>query len=102
LDRALAFDSALHRLFYLEKEIDYLLFLDADEIVEGKRFAEWLANEHANTMPFGFSPTNTGQRRIAKASGSADGPSHQRNASSPLQIFSAQERFWTFRITVRA
>jgi hypothetical protein len=28
---------------FLKKEIEYLLFLDVDEIPEGKRFAEWLS-----------------------------------------------------------
>lgn len=32
---------------YLNESIDYVLFLDCDEIMEGKRFANWLQNEES-------------------------------------------------------
>src|SRR5579872_5971296 len=52
---------------YLENSIEYLLFLDADEIVEGKKFANWLRNEDYRkwnalwfyAYQYGFTPSKS-------------------------------------------
>lgn len=84
--------------FYLDDSIEYLLFLDADEIVEGEKFAAWLQAEEYQKWDalwffahcYSFLPnhrTATLQQTALLA---------KRSAISPLKILSAQERFGLF------
>jgi hypothetical protein len=83
---------------YLEEKIQYLLFLDADEIIEGEKFAEWLRSEDYQQWDalwffaycYGFQAT----RRAPDLQQTA--LLARRSAISPLKIFSAQERFGLF------
>lgn len=83
---------------YLSREIESILFLDADEMIEGKKFAAWLHREEGQNWDahwffaycYGF-----------QASRRAPDWQHtallvKRSALSPLKIFSAQERFGIF------
>jgi hypothetical protein len=83
---------------YLAEEIQYLLFLDADEIVEGERFSSWLREEDyqqwealwffAYCYGFQASKRSPDLQQTALLT--------RRGAVSPLKIFSAQERFGLF------
>jgi len=83
---------------YLDPSIEYILFLDADEIVEGKKFATWLQNEDYQKWDalwffaycYGFlasQRTSTLQQTALLV---------KRDAISSLKILNAQERFGLF------
>lgn len=83
---------------YLSQEIEYLLFLDADEIIEGNTFAEWLQHEDYQKWEalwffaycYGF------QASLRTSELQQTALLVKRSALSPLKIFSAQERFGIF------
>lgn len=83
---------------YLDDAIEYLLFLDADEILEGKKFAEWLQKENYQKWDalwfsaycYGSSPS----KRAPDIQQTA--LLVKRSSISPLKIFNAQERFGLF------
>lgn len=83
---------------YLSDEIDHLLFLDADEIVEGIKFKDWLARTNLKTSnAYWFSSYCYGFEASKRA------PHLQqtallvkREALSPLKILNSQERFGIF------
>jgi hypothetical protein len=80
---------------HLDDSIEYLLFLDADEIVEGKRFNDWLQKEEYQRWDalwffahcYGFLPSKRSSQIQQTAL------LVKRSAISPLKILSAQERF---------
>jgi hypothetical protein len=83
---------------YLDDSIEYLLFLDADEIVEGEKFGEWLRKEDYRKWDalwffaycYGFLPS----RRASDIQQTA--LLVKRSSISPLKILNAQERFGLF------
>lgn len=83
---------------YLDDSIEYLLFLDADEIVEGKKFANWLQNEDYQkwnalwffAYQYGFSPFNPSPDY------QLTGLLIRRRSIFPLLLFNLQERFGIF------
>ncbi len=81
---------------YLSKEIDYVLFLDADEIIEGDRFKTWL-KQMPKDNAFWFSSYCYGFEASKRA------PHTQqtallvkKEALSPLKILNSSERFGIF------
>ena len=83
---------------YLSEEIEYILFLDADEIVEGDRFALWLEKEdYRNWEAHWFFSYCYGLQASKRAPHlQQTGLLVQRSALSPLKILNAQERFGIF------
>lgn len=83
---------------HLSSEIDYVLFLDTDEIIEGKRFKDWLKNtKREKADAYWFSSYCYGFEASKRA------PHEQqtallvkRSAISPLKVLNAQERFGIF------
>lgn len=81
--------------YYLPKETEYLLFLDADEIVEGKRFFDWLSKGtylHYDALWF-----SAYRYRFSAAERRKDyqyGPLMVRkSALEPLLVMNVKERF---------
>jgi hypothetical protein len=83
---------------YLPEEIEYLLFLDADEIVEGSRFREWLEKEEWKKWDahwfFSYCYGLDASKRAPHLQHT--GLLVRRGALSPLKILNAQERFGVF------
>lgn len=83
---------------YLADEIEYILFVDADEIIEGNRFAEWLAKEDFQKLDaLWFTAYRYGFQASRRAPDLQETALlAKRSALSPLKILSAQERFGVF------
>lgn len=83
---------------YLADSTQSLLFLDADEIVEGERLAHWLQQEGDPKWDalwfFAYCYGFEASRRSSELQQTA--LLVKRSAISPLKIFSAQERFGLF------
>lgn len=83
---------------YLAKEIEYVLFLDVDEIIEGEKFAHWLKEEPYQKWEalwffaycYGFKASDQDEEVQQTAL------LVRRSSLSPLKILSAQERFGLF------
>ena len=83
---------------YLTQAIEYVLFLDADEIIEGERFAQWLKEEAYQKWDalwfFAYCYGFKASQRTEEVQQTA--LLVRRSALSPLKILSAQERFGLF------
>ncbi len=83
---------------YLDESIEYLLFLDADEIVEGEKFAAWLQWQDFRRWDalwfyayrYGFLPS------LLAPDFQLTGLLVRRRSVSPLLLFNSQERFGIF------
>jgi hypothetical protein len=75
----------------------YLLFIDADEIIEAKRFKSWLAKTPLKENAYWFSSycyTRSAHLRTQTLQNTA--LLVKRSALSPLQVFNSSERFGIF------
>lgn len=83
---------------YAKKEVEYYLFLDADEIIEGSRFQEWIETGDwkkpdamwFNSYCYGFSASKRAPHLQMTALLA------KKEALSPLKIFNSRERFGIF------
>lgn len=85
--------------FFVNSDIDWIFFLDADEIVEGKRFSQWLqAQLNTEEKAVWFSSYmygNSASRR--KRERQLTGLLMQKTAVNPHQLLHPQERSGIFQ-----
>jgi len=83
--------------FFVREEIDWIFFLDADEIVEGGRFCEWLQNWTAEERAVWFSAYTYGlQAHERRKEVQMTGLLIHKEALTPHRLLNPQERCGIF------